>query len=316
MNKDELFKMVRPKRLYQHKKRNQPGIYIIDSFETEKLYIGSTKNLSTRIWNDHYWALENNRHVNNHLQNHVNKYGLNDLAFYIIDICSKNELIDLEQWYLDNINKKIQFNITEKADISNAGRDFSECSRRKMSEARKGKKLSEEHKRKIRRSKIGSNNPNYNKTGSSNPNYGKRRSEEYKQKMSKIHTGKKHSEETKQKMGQSQKKRYHKNPPSPLKEETKNKISESLKGENHFWYGKNHSEETKKKMSQLAKQRWDSRGTTKEAREKIRKARQGRPLSEETKRKISENSKGKSKGPKSEETKRKISEAKQRKNNP
>lgn len=38
-------------------------------------------------------------------------------------------------------------------------------------------------------------------------------------------------------------------------DETKRKISESLKGEKHFWYGKHHTEESKKKISEANKAR-------------------------------------------------------------
>lgn len=97
-------------------------------------------------------------------------------------------------------------------------------------------------------------------------------------------------------------------------EETKQKISESKKGENHHMFGKHHSEETKKKLSE------SNKGENNPM--------YGKHLSEETKRKISENSGSRRpevrkkmslahKGANnhfygkhhSEETKRKISEA-------
>lgn len=57
--------------------------------------------------------------------------------------------------------------------------------------------------------------------------------------------------------------------------ETKQKISESLKGENHPLYGKSPSEETRMKMSKNNARYW-----------------KGKHLSEETKRKLSEANKG------------------------
>lgn len=91
-------------------------------------------------------------------------------------------------------------------------------------------------------------------------------SDETKRKMSKAHTGK---------------------TPKPHSEETKRKISETLRG-NPI------SEETKRKMSEAQKRRW-----------LLCIDRTGNPISEETKRKISEANKGKTR---SEETKRKMSE--------
>ena len=90
--------------------------------------------------------------------------------------------------------------------------------RKRASESRKGKTLSEETKKKISKTKKG-----------------KHHSEESKKKMSESHKGKHHSEETKKKMSESGKCKT-------LSEEHKKKISESKKG-------KHRSEETKKKIS-------------------------------------------------------------------
>ena len=63
-----------------------------------------------------------------------------------------------------------------------------------------------------------------------------------------------------------------------LSEETKRKLSEAQKGENHPLYGKHHSEETKKKMS--------------EAHKGEKNVMYGKHLSSEAKKKLSEISKG------------------------
>lgn len=257
MNKNDLFELVKPKRLYKHKKKNQSGIYIIDSFETEKLYIGSSVDLSKRTWDDHYHALNNNRHVNKFLQNHANKYGIKDLAFYIVGICEKDQLNELEQWYLNNIDKEIQFNIEtvagnpmigksnpmnnpesrRKLSEAHLGKVISEKSRMRMSKAQKGKKLTQKQKQALSQN---------NKKGSDNPSYGKKMTEKQKQKMSEAHKGKK------------------------LPKQTRRRMSESRKGENHPMYGKNHSEETKQVLSDQN---------------------EGKRLSPETRRKMSEGQK-------------------------
>ncbi len=76
-------------------------------------------------------------------------------------------------------------------------------------------------------------------------------------------------------------------------DETKRKISYSVKGNKNPMYGKQHSEETKRKMSKIKK---------------------GKNHSDETKRKISENHKGMKGKNHSDETKRKISERMKGKN--
>ena len=88
------------------------------------------------------------------------------------------------------------------------GVTLSEETRRKISEARKGLTLSEEHRRKISEALKGGH-----------------RSEETRRKMSEAKKGKKHTEEWRR------------------------KISEALKG-------KHLSEETRRKMSEAAKRRW------------------------------------------------------------
>lgn len=268
MNKEELFKEFQPKRLYEHKKRNQPGIYIIDSFETEKLYIGSAINLSKRTWGGHYRALERNKHANIHLQNHANKYGLKDLAFYIVDTCEKEELVDFEQWFLDNIDKEIQFNISLAADAPLRGRKRSEESKRKQSETRKGKPRSEETRRKISESNKGKEGSNRGKKwteetkrkmseakkgkpslmkGKNHPMYGKELSEQHKQNISKVNKGVPHSEKTKRKIAETNKGENHPMYGKKQSEKQKRKTFET-------WKGRKHSEESKRKMSE-AKQK-------------------------------------------------------------
>lgn len=113
--------------------------------------------------------------------------------------------------------------------------DYMEETRKKMSEAHKGKHLSEETRRKISIANKGKNNPNY----------GKHLSEEHKRKIGKSNKGKHLSVETKRKIGESNKGKHH-------SEETRRKMSEAHKGKKHPFYGKHLSEEHKRNIS-LAK---------------------------------------------------------------
>ena len=56
------------------------GIYIIYSIVNGKRYVGSAVNLKNRK-NNHFSELKKRTHCNEHLQNHYNKYGQNDLRF-------------------------------------------------------------------------------------------------------------------------------------------------------------------------------------------------------------------------------------------
>ena len=87
----------------------------------------------------------------------------------------------------------------------------------------------------------------------------------------------------------------------PMSEEQKRKLSEAHKG-NKNRLGHFHSEETKRKISEANK----GRALSDETKRKISEAGKGRTVSEETRQKISEAEKGKIV---SEETRRKISES-------
>ena len=102
-----------------------------------------------------------------------------------------------------------------------------------------------------------------------------------------------HSEESKNKISESLKGKHH-------TEEHKNKISESMKGHKF-------TKETRKKISEANK----GHETTEETRKKISEANKGKKLTEEHKNKISEGNKGKKL---TEETRKKISECMKGKN--
>ena len=88
------------------------GIYKISNNTNSKIYIGSSININRR-WNSHKNALLKNKHKNILLQNHVNKYGIENIVFEIIEICSKDNLINREQFYIDLL--KPIFNICKIA---------------------------------------------------------------------------------------------------------------------------------------------------------------------------------------------------------
>ena len=113
------------------------------------------------------------------------------------------------------------------------GKHLSKITRQKLSEAKKGKKLSEEHKRKI-----------------SESTKGILKSEEHKQKLSETHKGEKcyafgkhPSEETRLKMSEAHKREN-------LSEATRLKKSKASKGNKNPNFGKHPSEVTRIKLSE------------------------------------------------------------------
>lgn len=149
----------------------QSGIYKITNKINKKYYVGSAYDLYKR-YKEHRSALVSNRHHNKQLTRFVNKYGIDNLEFNLLEECLIEELESREQYYI-NSDKNL-FNETV---------DVKACNR--------GKKLSEEHKQRISKSIKAK---------------GIKRSKETKQKISKankghkFNLGKNHSEETKQKI--------------------------------------------------------------------------------------------------------------------
>jgi group I intron endonuclease len=132
------------------------GIYKIKSIiKPEKIYIGSTLDIKHR-WNIHLSLLKRNKHHSIRLQNHINKYGLEDLQFSILLYgCQKEELLFIEQIFIDNYIPF--FNICKTAG-SQLGNKRNKETRLKLSLANKGKKTSDETKIKIGQFQLGNKN--------------------------------------------------------------------------------------------------------------------------------------------------------------
>lgn len=82
------------------------GIYCILNLENNKKYIGSSMNISRR-WMDHKRNLNNNVHINKHLQFAWNKYGKDLFKFFIIEkiiVNKSSELFEREDFYILKFN--------------------------------------------------------------------------------------------------------------------------------------------------------------------------------------------------------------------
>lgn len=87
-------------------------VYKIVSKKTKKCYIGSAKDFNKRK-SVHLWHLKKGSHHSAYLQNHVNKYGLDDISFEILDFVDIVDLVNKEQYYIDLFNP--EFNISKFA---------------------------------------------------------------------------------------------------------------------------------------------------------------------------------------------------------
>lgn len=138
------------------------GIYKIKNIINNKIYIGSSNNVYKRK-NEHFLALKNGSHCNAHLQRAYNFYGENNFIFEIIETCNEIDLLKVEQKYLDkyfdngiscyNENPIANKPPSQKGKTPwNKGKTgiYSEETLQKMKEIKKDKKLSKEHKSKIK----------------------------------------------------------------------------------------------------------------------------------------------------------------------
>jgi len=74
------------------------GIYMLRSkSDPEKFYIGGTTNLNKRKYS------RNHPHHRPFLIEHINKYGLKDLQFIILEYCDIELLYQREQYYISEL---------------------------------------------------------------------------------------------------------------------------------------------------------------------------------------------------------------------
>jgi group I intron endonuclease len=85
------------------------GIYKITNTTNNKVYIGSSVNISNREYK-HFWMLNKGIHDNEYLQKSYNKYGKDVFIFEIVEYCEPNKLIEKENIFItshesNNLNK-------------------------------------------------------------------------------------------------------------------------------------------------------------------------------------------------------------------
>lgn len=117
------------------------AVYKILNLVTGDEYIGSTKRLDNRKW-CHVFHLKNNKHHSPILQNAWNKYGAHNFDFIIIEeVIDTQLLLQREQFWMDE--RMPRYNVAKKAG-SPLGTKHTDQSRKNMSLAHLGKKLSPE----------------------------------------------------------------------------------------------------------------------------------------------------------------------------
>jgi group I intron endonuclease len=192
------------------------GIYKITNTINGKYYIGSSVDITNR-WHNHKSKLKSNDHINPHLQNAYNLYGIDSFKYSIMLICDKHNLLLYEQIVLDNLNHS--YNLAKDARAPNTGKKNSKEAIEKFRRARMGHPVSEETRKKISESLKGHPGHKHtkesrkkislSKKGLPSPMLGRKHSDETKKLMSqlamgnKYNLGNKRSERTKAKMSES-----------------------------------------------------------------------------------------------------------------
>ena len=195
-----------------------------------KCYIGQTKNLGRRI-RDHI------RDKKSVISQAIRKYGVVNFKWCILEICfSQEELNEKEQWYIKHFNSfgESGYNLTiggENPPLRCGtfeelyGDEKAKELKHNLKIRNKGKKVSEETKIKI---------------SEANKKYFKENTDSFLKRYSPI------TEETKKRMSEWQIGRK-------MSKETRNKMSETHKGDKNHFFGKHHTEESKNKIREAKK---------------------------------------------------------------
>lgn len=215
------------------------GIYCIEI--GERIYIGSSQNISKR-WNEHRKALEGGTHYNLKLLRSWRKYGPGEFA--IIEVCEMENLIEREQFWIDELRcVELGLNLSPTAGSP------------------RGCKRSEESKEKTRQSF---------------KDMSPEKRAEWIQKCSKSNLGKKRSEETRARMSAAQRipkviseetrermRAIHRNRSEEtcrkLSEAAKNRSAETIEKMKEALRGRAQSEESNQKRSEALRAYWARR---------------------------------------------------------
>lgn len=214
-------------------------IYKVTNTINGKIYVGQTKSSIEDRWKGHVKdALNESRRAK--FQKAIKKYGHENFTIELIETCDPERANEREVFWISHFNAFVDgYNSTTGGDHFG----FSEESKKKLSESRRGKSLSAETKQKL----------SIALRGEKNPNFGKKKSEETLRKMSHAKMGHDVTEETRQKIGNANRGKVrteqtraamsHSKMNHEVSQETRQKIREK-----HL--GKLVSEETRKKISQ------------------------------------------------------------------
>ena len=178
------------------------GIYCVRNIANGKVYVGQAVNLHKRK-REHFATLRAGKHHSRKLQNAWNKYGPDDFAFEVLELVLDFDLLmQAEQKWIDELKAYsegyniqpyacrgcfgmvIPLEVRAKTSATMKGRKYDPKRVAKSAEALRGRKLSDEHREKLRNRKA---------------------TQETRAKISAANTGRHHTEESLKKMRAAQK---------------------------------------------------------------------------------------------------------------
>jgi len=135
--------------------RNSSGVYALICKVNNKIYIGSSVKLSDRLL-DYMQPAYLTKQANRPILRAIEKYGILNWTFIILETCHVSNVLAREQYWLDLLFPN--YNLCRTAG-STLGVSLSEEAKAKLSAYRKGKTHSEETRQLMSESRKGSNNP-------------------------------------------------------------------------------------------------------------------------------------------------------------
>lgn len=187
-----------------------PGIYSITNAVNGKKYIGSSIDVNNRLVY-HECALRHGRHHNKHLQRAWDKYGSDSFRFEVIQTCCVDELLDIEQEWIDCTEDL--YNMCPFSH-STLGREMTDEHKKKISRSNMGHSVTDEMREKFRENyKSNKKIQEYIKSKKGDSEYWKSigftregiAKPKHKQKKIRFYFGCKHTDEWKRKISESNK---------------------------------------------------------------------------------------------------------------
>lgn len=284
-------------------------IYLVTNLVTGKHYVGQTRRTLQSRWKGHC----DGKRCGRALGAAIRKYGRESFTIEPVFECgSAEELNRLETACISALLSHLPEN-GYNLNLGGNVRTPSEDSRRKMSEAQKGRTVSAEARRKLsaakKGKKLGPFSPEHCRkiaeAGKGKHGHGKGipKSEEHRRKIGEAHKGRSYSPEALLKMSEAKKGKPFPGKPrsGPLSPEHRRKIGEAQKGKKCRPF----SDEHRRKIAAAR----TGKKLSLEIRQKISEASKGKPKSDQHRANISKGQTGRKH---SEYSRRKMSEAKKK----